>query len=115
MWKARDEAAEAEKSSEMKLKQAQEQAEQLASSAKTQALVEAYANHRALLQQLFPDVSVDRCGDDSGQQEQWLEEFEGKAQAILTHQREEVGDLVGGGAHQCSARHCLFVCFRMHL
>ena len=87
MWKARDDAVSAEKESEKKLNQVQKQMELRASSAKAEALLEAYTNHRTLLQQLFPEVSVGGC---DGKQEQWLEEFEGKAQEILSSQKEEV-------------------------
>lgn len=77
----------AEKAWEVKLREAQEQVEQRATSAKTEALVEAYQSHRALLQQLFPEVTVE--GYD-GKQEQWLEAFEGKAQDTLSGIKEEV-------------------------
>lgn len=87
LWKARDDAVIAEKDSEKKLDTVQEQMRQSAASAKAEALLEAYTNHRALLRQLFPEVSVE--GYD-GKQEQWLEAFEGKAQEILSSRSEEV-------------------------
>lgn len=68
--------------------------EQRASSAKAEAFLEAYADHRTLLGQLFPEVSVGDC--DDGKQEQWLEEFESKAQEILSGRKEEVRSGVSG-------------------
>ena len=93
LWQTKQDAGEAENVWEEKLKQVQQQMEQGVSSAKAEAFLEAYENHRALLRQLFPEVSVVGVADD-GQQEKWLEEFEGKAQAILKNTEEEVSNLV---------------------
>ena len=77
----------AEKLWENKLKEAQEMAEQRAKSARNEALVESYQSHRALLQQLFPEVSVEVC---DGKYMEWLDEFETKAQHLLDSTKEEV-------------------------
>lgn len=87
LWKAKNEAGEAENEWEEKIKQVQEQVELRASSAKTEALVESYGNHKTLLQQLFPEVSVQGCDD---KHQQWLERFETKAQEFMCGRKEEV-------------------------
>lgn len=87
LWKAKDEAGASEKSWEKKLKQAQEQVEVSATSAKTQALREAYESHRTLLQQLFPLLEVKGC---DGKYQQWLEKFETQAQDLIATREQEV-------------------------
>lgn len=68
--------------------------ESKAASAKSEALTEAYDGQKALLQQLFPGVSVEGCGN---QYELWLERFEGKAQDLISKREEEVRRVVLGG------------------
>lgn len=96
MWQTKRDAGEAENAWEEKLKQVRQQMEQRVSSAKAEAFLEAYSNHRALLRQLFPEVSVAGVAND-GQQEKWLEEFEGKAQEVLRSREEEVSMLSACG------------------
>lgn len=86
MWEAKDEVAESEKKWEKKLELAQKESEQRTKSARTGALIEAHQAHKGLLQQLFPEVSVS-CGS---RDEEWLEEFEGKAQTLIDARRKEV-------------------------
>lgn len=81
--------AEAEKEWEKKLKQVQSESEQRTKSARTGALIEAHEAHKSLLQQLFPEVTV-ACGSLDKRYEDWLEEFEGKAQKLLDVRRREV-------------------------
>jgi hypothetical protein len=90
LWQAKHDAGEAENTWDMKLKQVQEQMEHSVSSAKAEGFLEAYNSHRTLLQQLFPEVSVAGGEGDVSKQESWLEEFEGKAQEIMSSRMEEV-------------------------
>lgn len=101
LWQAKCDAGEAENAWDEKLKQVHDQMECSVSSAKAEAFLEAYDNHRALLRQLFPEVSVEG-GDDDGKQEKWLEEFEEKAQEILSSRKEEVRELVNSIPGPCS-------------
>lgn len=87
LWQAKRDAGTAETAWDEKLKQVREKMEQSVSSAKVEAIQESYADHRTLLRQLLPEVSVKDC--DDGKQEQWLEEFESKAQEILGSRKEE--------------------------
>ena len=87
LWKTKDEAGAAEKAWEKKLKQVQEQVEVSSASAKSEALKEAYQSHRALLQQLFPQLSVKGC---DGKYQQWLESFESQALDFMNTQEKEV-------------------------
>ena len=91
LWKTKNEAGLAESEWEEKIKQVQEQMELRASSAKTEALVESYSNHKALLQQLFPEVTVEGCDD---KHQQWLERFEAKAQELMSSRKDEVSSSV---------------------
>ena len=79
---------EAEKKWEMKIKQAQSEFELKAKSSRTDALIEAHQVHSAILQKLFPEVSIVCVGED--EDEKWLEEFEEKAQKLMETRRKEV-------------------------
>lgn len=96
LWQAKRDTGAVETACDEKLKQVQERLEQSISSAKTKALQEAYADHRTLLQQLFPEVSVKDC--DDGKQQQWLEEFESKAQESLSSTKEAVRESTSLGS-----------------
>ena len=89
LWKAKDEAGATEKALERKLKQAQEQVESTAASARSEVLAQAREGQRALLRQLFPGVAVAEEGGDS-KYEMWLERFEAEAQDVMSRKEEEV-------------------------
>lgn len=69
------------------MKEVQEQVELKAKTARSEATVEAYRSQQTFLQQLFPNVSVEGC---DGKYEEWLEQFEVKAQDVMEAREEEV-------------------------
>lgn len=84
-WKAKDEAAAAEKACEAKLKATHIETEKRCKSIKTETLEKAREEQQSFLQQLFPSIKV-----DASEPSKWMDEFEVKVEELLQGYKDQV-------------------------
>ena len=84
-WKAKDEAAAAEKACEAKLKAAHIETEKRCKSIKTETAEKAREEQQSFLQQLFPSIKI-----DASEPSKWMDEFEVKVEALLQGYKDQV-------------------------